>query len=178
MIKDPKNLKSPSFTWREFKHKQLLCSFSPETLLKPTSGTLLDNQRINRTLARVVASGTCLSLRDSPSMMIIGCYLPCPGLFGFIKQKQNCRHARRQHKANGPPEESSTRVAGDCSEVKTWTNISSEMRISNQKWYILGNWDICLSMWPSKSFWYPLSWEDHQNEDINTHNGTKAQQAW
>ena len=92
-IKDPKNLKSPSFTWREFKHKQLLCSFSPETLLKPTSGTLLDNQRINRTLARVIASGTCLSLRDSPSM-IIGCYLPCHGLFGFIKDTT----ARRQDK--------------------------------------------------------------------------------
>ena len=80
-------------------------------------------------------------------------------------------------KTRQAPEKSSTWVAGDCSEVKPWTNTSSKMRISNLKWYI-GNWDICLSMWPSKSFWYPLSWEDHQNEDITTHNGTKAQQAW
>ena len=174
-IKGPKNLKSPSFTWREFKHKQLLCSFSPETLLKPTSWTLLDNQRINRTLARVIASGTSLSLRDSPSM-VIGCYLPCHGLFGFIKDR------------TAGTQEDKTR------KWSTWRKLYMGnrwlLRSENLNKHIVQNkklkskiiyWESEIFVWVCgrvRDPWYLLSREDHQNEDINTHNGTKAHQAW
>ena len=85
--------------------------------MKPTSGTLFDNQRINRTLARVVASGTSLSLRDSPSMIIL--VVNCLVMDYLDSSKTELQARKKTRQGNGPPEESSTWVAGDCSEVKT-----------------------------------------------------------